>query len=442
MLRRFKKLSRKRKLILVALILFSLFTRNLWMGPAAKLLAFKPKILKEDIASAMAESNLSHQLPSQLVLDLKGRIEKVQVQYSFDETLQREMTELFQTYKPDYGAFVAIDANTGRVLSLVSYNAEDPWIKDHLALRATFPSASVFKVVTAAAAISERKLSAGSILSYNGRPHTLYRKNIFSENVNRWTSHLTLKEAFAKSVNTVFGRLGVYIVGPSELRDYADRFGFNRHIVSDIPFQQGKAEITEDPWEIAETASGYTLTNTMSPLQGALIGAAVANDGKMMEPFVVESLRDEDGDLVYQSKPQLSVDVFNAGTAKELKELMRETVRAGTSRTSFKNFGRGSYSFVDVGGKTGSLTGKDPAGKYDWFVGYGTAGEHRIAFATLTISKEFWKVKSALLSRKALEIYFKEKFGLQTVADRRIASREKRKNVAVRKIKNTRKRNR
>src|SRR5690606_115754 len=141
-------------------------------GPAAKILAFKPTILKSDISSAMSESNLSHELPSQLVLDLKGRIEKVQVQYTFDETLQREMDELFHTYKPDYGAFVAIDANTGRILALVSYNAEDPWIKDHLALRATFPSASVFKVVTAAAAISERKMSAGTILSYNGRPHT------------------------------------------------------------------------------------------------------------------------------------------------------------------------------------------------------------------------------------------------------------------------------
>jgi len=442
MFRRLKNLSHKRKIILAALLLFALFTRNLWMGPAAKVLAFKPTILKSDISSAMAESNLSHELPSQFVLDLKGRIEKVQVQYTFDETLQSEMDELFHTYKPDYGAFVAIDANTGRILALVSYNAEDPWIKDHLALRATFPSASVFKVVTAAAAISERKMSAGTILSYNGRPHTLYRKNIFSDTVNRWTNRLTLKEAFAKSVNTVFGRLGVYIVGPTELRDYADRFGFNRDIGSDLPFQQGKAEITEDPWEIAETASGYTLTNTMSPLQGALIGAAVANDGKMMEPYVVESLRDEDGDIVYQSKPHLSMDVFDLNTANELKELMRETVRAGTSRTSFKNFGRGSYSFVDVGGKTGSLTGKDPSGKYDWFVGYGTAGEHKLAFATLTISKEYWKVKSAVLSRKALEIYFKEKFGLHTVAERRIASGRKKKNVAVRKYKIVRKRRR
>src|SRR5690606_24943528 len=139
-------------------------------------------------------------------------------------------------------------------------------------------------------------------------------------------------------VSTVFGRLGVFIVGPTELRTYADRFGFDRHIVSDIPFQQGKAEITEDPWKIAEAASGFTQTNTMSPLQGALIGAAVVNDGKMMEPYIVQSLTDEEGRLVYQGVPTLSTDVFDVNTADEMKELMRETVVRGTSSGSFRNF--------------------------------------------------------------------------------------------------------
>ena len=147
---------------------------------------------------------------------------------------------------------------------------------ENLALRATFPSASVFKVVTAAAAISERKMNAGSIVSFNGRAHTLYKRNIFGDATNRWTTHMTLKDAFAHSVNAVFGKLGVFIVGPTELKSYAEKFGFNRKLPSDLPVQQGKAEITEDPWEIAEAASGFTKHNTMSPLQGALIAAAEA----------------------------------------------------------------------------------------------------------------------------------------------------------------------
>ena len=59
------------------------------------------------------------------------------------------------------------------------------------------------------------------------------------------------------------------------------RSGFNRKIDSDMPIQEGRADFTADPWSLAEAASGYTRDNTMSPMQGALIGAAIANDGKM-----------------------------------------------------------------------------------------------------------------------------------------------------------------
>lgn len=406
-------------LITVAAASVLFLTRGWWVGPVGHLFSLRPEITKEHIATALSESVLTHRLPDQLVLDLEGRAEKTQVQYSFDESLQAKMQSLFESYKPDYGAFVAIDATTGRILSLISYNPIDPWIKDHLALRATFPSASVFKVVTAAAAISERKLSADSMMSYNGRAHTLYKRNIFKETVNRWTNRITLKDAFAKSVNTVFGKMGVFIVGPSELRTYADRFGFNRKIGADLPVQQGHAEITEDPWEVAEAASGFTRANTMSPLQGALIAASIANDGVMMEPYIVDSLSSEDGQPLYQAKPTISETVIDAHAANEMKELMRETIVDGTSRSSFRGFKRSPYGFIDVGGKTGSLTGNDPQGKYDWFVGYATSDQHKVAFATLTISKEYWKVKSAFLTRKAIEYYFKDRYAHRLMAENR-----------------------
>lgn len=437
---RWKKQKILRRFIAIAIVVF--LTKGFWWGYLGQALSLKPTIHKENIAAALAESQVSHRLPDQLVLDLDGRTEKVQVEYSFDENLQTKMQALFDSYKPDYGSFVAVDATTGRILSLISYNPNDPWIKDHLALRATFPSASVFKVVTAAAAIAEKKLSADSMISYNGRAHTLYKNHVFKDNVNRWTNHTTLKDAFAHSVNTVFGKMGVFIVGPTELRTYADRFGFNRKIVADLPIQQGNAHITEDPWEIAEAASGYTRENTMSPLQGALIAAAIANDGKMMEPYIVSNLKNEEGVTVYQPTPTLSTVVIDPSSASEMKELMRETITGGTSRGAFRGFKKSSFAFIDVGGKTGSLTGTDPAGKYDWFVGYASTGEHKIALAALTISKEFWKVKSSFLARRAVEAYFKEKYGLRTIAERSVASRSKKSGVASRKYKSKIRRNR
>jgi cell division protein FtsI/penicillin-binding protein 2 len=317
------------------------------------------------------------------------------------------MEGLFKQYRPDYGAFVAMDASTGQILSIVSYSDKSD-IKENMAFRATFPSASVFKVVTAAAAIENQKFSADTPIMFNGANHTLYKHNILKNPVNRWTRHATLKDAFAKSINTVFGRIGAFTVGPTELRTYADRFGFNRQIQADFLFQQGKAPIPDDAWGIAEAASGYTRDNTMSPMQGALIAATIVNEGVMMEPYLVQSVFTPEGTELYSAKPKVAQLSIEPSTAAELRRLMRETVVRGTSRKSFRGFERSKFADINVGGKTGSLTGTDPQGKYDWFVAFAEGRGRRIAFASLTIHQKLWRVKSSYLVRRAIEAYFKK----------------------------------
>jgi hypothetical protein len=334
-----------------------------------------------------------------------------------DAKLQKTMEALFRSYSPDYGAFVALDAQTGRVLSLISYS-RDKGSHGNLALRATFPSASVFKVVTATAAIESKKVAPETVIPFNGRNHTLYRGQILKSNITRWTRFITFKDAFAQSINTVFGKVGAFTVGQSGLRTYADRFGFNRKINTDLPVQEGRAPIPEDAWGLAETASGYTVENTMSPLQGALIAAAVANDGVMMEPFVVQNLFAADGSSVYLGEPKVSGVTMDRSTSHQLKTLMKETVVRGTSRGSFRGFFKSNFALLDVGGKTGSLTGYDPKGKYDWFVGYAGSASQRIAIAALTISEKQWRVKSSYLARRAIESYYKEAFQNKNVAKR------------------------
>ncbi len=98
---------------------------------------------------------------------------------------------------------------------------------------------------------------------------------------------------------------------------------------------------------------------------------------------------------------------MDPGTAGVIRSLMRETVHRGTSRGTFRGFFKRDYALLDVGGKTGSLSGTDPKGKYDWFVGYADGGTKRIAFASLTIHEKLWRVKSSYLARKAIESYFK-----------------------------------
>jgi cell division protein FtsI/penicillin-binding protein 2 len=379
----------------------------------------KPALTRNQLALAIADSASFYRFPTEVDMADDSRqpghtpVHGI-VEYAFDPKLQEQMESEIRSYGPDYGAFVALDAKTGRILSMVSYS-KNPAIKENLALRATFPSASVFKVVTAAAAIEEQKFNANTVISFTGQNHTLYRHNVFAKKTNRWTRYSTLKEAFAKSINTVFGKIGAYNLQPEQLRLYADRFGFNRTIASDVPFQQGRAPVSNDPWEIAETASGYTRDNTMSPLQGALIASAIVNDGVMMEPYLVQAVYQPDGTPMYAAQPTVSSNAVDPATAREIRTLMRETVINGTCRHSFRGFHKGECTLVDVGGKTGTLSGMSPPGRYDWFVGYADNGNQKLAFASLTIHTKFWRVKSSVLARKAIETYFKNKTPGKTV---------------------------
>ncbi len=375
------------------------------------------RISRDEVSLALSRAGDQAGFPEEVTLELAGSDVQARVDYSFDPALQRFVEDLFARANPDFGAFAAVNPSTGEILALVSHQARrlDPLspdatqsIENHLALRATFPAASIFKVVTAAAAIAEREFSADTKISFNGANHTLFKGQVLKSVSNRWTRHMSLKQAFAQSVNTVFGKLGAFTVGAAGLRDYAERFGFNRVIASDLPIQPGRALIPSDAdrWTLAEAASGFTRDNTMSPLQGALIAATIVNDGVMAVPFGIRSVRLPEGEPLYVARPDSGVEVIPPKTAEELRELMRATVSSGTSRKSFRGFSRGSGAKIEVGGKTGSLSGNSPKGRYDWFVGYGIRGDRKIALAALTIHQELWRIKSSLVARKAIESFF------------------------------------
>lgn len=363
---------------------------------------------RESLADYVSPEALFPDLPGEIELHTGDQSSRAIVQYSIDHTLQSQMEELFRQYRPDHGAFVAIDPSTGRILSLLSYS-QDPELARDFAFKASYPAASVFKVVTASAAIAAKKVDANSIIPYNGANHTLYRRNVMKDERNRWTRMVTLKEAFGRSINTVFAKVGAFFVGREALQDFANRFGFNRAISRDLPVERGIAMIPQDTWGIAEAASGYTREITMSPIQGGLIAASIANDGVMMEPFVVHSLLNEEGQNLYQAEPRVLSHVMDPDTAREVRHLMEATVSKGTSSRSFRGFRKTASVLVDeFGGKTGSLTGTAPRGKYDWFVGYAMSGSKKIAVCVLTVHQDYWRVKSSYLARRAFEAFLKE----------------------------------
>lgn len=332
------------------------------------------------------------------------------VAYTLNFELQKEMERFVRLWKPDYAAFVALDARRGRVLCLVSFTRQSS-STENLALRSTFPAASLFKLVTATAAIDQGILTPNTLIAFNGANHTLYRRNVTSDQVTRWTRRVTLKEAFALSINTVFGKVGMHQLEDSHFKQYADRYLFNRSIPGDVPVAAGNFALRDgDAWSRAEVASGFNSVVSISPVQAALMAGAVANDGVMMAPHVVSSLlpTDPTGSVladsspVYLAEPAEASVVMRPETAADLKELMRETVRRGTARAAFRRGLEG----IEIGGKTGSLRGKDPVGTNDWFMGYAINGDERVSVGALTVNIEKWRVKSAAMASYFFRYYF------------------------------------
>lgn len=379
----------------------------------------KSELNKDILSQQLSVSLKSNLLPEQMEFDRNGKKQKVSLQYTIDPFLQAYMHKLIKSYSPDYGAFVAIDSQTGKVLSMLSLRKNET-ATENFAIKANFPAASIFKVVTASAVIDSKKANPDTIVAFNGANHTLYKKNVTDLRENRWTRYMTIREAFSRSVNTVFGKLGLFYIGHASLITYAEKFFFNRPIHGDFPIEMGQVKMdSKDPWSIATAASGFTLDNTMSPLQGALIASAIANDGIMMEPFLVNSVFDDQGVSIYSAEYKQASTIMSPESAVELRSLMTATVTKGTSRKSFRQTIRQArFDVVEMGGKTGSLTGLDPKGKCDWFVGYVIYNNKKIAVAALTVNEKNWKVKSSQLASFYLHEYIKREKLIRSTASR------------------------
>lgn len=369
---------------------------------------------RASIAGLISPKIKDNAFPVSLHGEFDGSKQDYKINYTLDTKLQEAAEKILGQYRPDYGAIFMMDAVSGEVLAMASYqrNPDEDGNLGNLNLQSSFPSASIFKVVTATAAVDRGNIDPDDVIRYNGRPHTLYKKNVLSDKVTRWTNSVTLKEAFARSINTAFGRLSLEHLSPKDLHEYAERFMFNKAIHSDFQVSPGITKVPDEKgFELAEVASGFTRNNRMSPVQGAMIAAAIVNDGKAVVPHLVREIKDEEGHSVYQGKTLHEGIVMTPESAAKVRSLMEQTVVAGTSRRSFRPIVRDrKFNAIEMGGKTGNLTGDQPAGKTDWFVGYAQNDEHKIAIAAITVNKKFWTVKSSYLSQHMFRRYFTNAF--------------------------------
>ncbi|MDH5672432.1 MAG: penicillin-binding transpeptidase domain-containing protein [Myxococcales bacterium] len=323
---------------------------------------------------------------------------------TLDASLQQHLTELYRRYEVPYGAAVALEPHSGRVLAYVSHSSANPKAGD-LVRDPSPPSASVFKVITASALV-DAGVTPGSRVCYSGGFRRLQLRDL-NDDPKRDKSCATLSEAMGGSINTVFAKLADRHLDQPTVERYAEAFGFGHHLPFDAATRVSRAEVPEERLEFARTAAGFWHMH-MSPLHGALIAATIANDGAMPRASIVERVVGEDGAERYRlpQAPKSFRSVLPRGTAQAVGRMMSRTVTHGTSRSAFYDpAGRPFLPGVEVAGKTGSLSSERPYRAYSWWVGFAPRDKPQIAVAALVVNTPKWRIKASYVAREALRHY-------------------------------------
>jgi cell division protein FtsI/penicillin-binding protein 2 len=332
-------------------------------------------------------------------------VEDHRVVYTLDAELQQQALAVLERYDVYYGALVAVEPATGRILALAEHSKQEPELTD-FCRRATYPAASIVKIITAAAALETGDVTPDTPVRFEGSPYRLYPRKIDPTNRRREGNVHTLAEALGKSNNVVFGKVGVNVVGPELLQRALEQFGFNGSIPFDFRLQESSAAVPAERYPLARTAAGFGEVY-LSPVHAALLAAAVGNGGLMMRPFVVDSIEDERGQVLYRAVPAPFRQCTPPEVAEQLAGMMANTVSRGTSAKIFYKYARNLRRKVGVAGKTGSLTGSDPPGKYEWFVGFAPIQEPQIAVASLIVNNgDLWHIKGTYMAQAVMREFF------------------------------------
>ena len=332
-------------------------------------------------------------------------VEDHRVVYTLDAELQQQALAVLQRYDVYYGALVAVEPATGRILALAEYSRQEPEITD-FCRRATYPAASIVKVITAVGALETGGVTPDTPVRFEGSPYRLYPRKVDPANRRRENNVHTLAEALGRSNNVVFGKVGADVLGADGLQAVLDRFGFNGPIPFDFRLQESTATVPAERYPLARAAAGFGEVY-LSPVHAALVAAAVGNRGLMMRPFVVDSIEDHNGDVVYRAIPAPFRQCTTPEVATQVAEMMTQTVSSGTSAKIFYKYARKLRRKVGVAGKTGSLTGSDPPGKYEWFVGFAPVQEPQIAVASLIVNRgDLWHIKGTYMAQAVMREFF------------------------------------
>lgn len=327
------------------------------------------------------------------------------VTYNLDPTLQQKVSQYLAARRVPYAVFVAIEPKSGRVLGMVSHSTVDPlWHKE--ACYQIYPMASLFKIITASAALEQNKVSPDTVIAFNGKGTSVNPR--YWDPRGRRSPEMTLTDAMGKSVNPVFGRLASAVVGKEQLILEANRFGFNSQLFPGTSIIPSTAFPPQNDAELKLMGAGLGREVKISPIHAAAMMGAVANRGVMMTPLLAEKVVSGTGEVLFSAAPLELRRLLSEEATAKLAQTLSTTVKKGTSRRAFHDrSGRALLAKLNIAAKTGSIDGQDPEGQYSWFAAYAPMEDPQIALVALVVNQGKWNVKASHVGEKALEAFFR-----------------------------------
>ncbi|MFE7607788.1 peptidoglycan D,D-transpeptidase FtsI family protein [Streptomyces celluloflavus] len=301
------------------------------------------------------------------------------------------------------GAVVALDPGTGKILAMASTPSYDPSVfagisgkegaefkrldqdkekpLSNRALRETYPPGSTFKILTAAAALDHGTVTDINAPSGAPAPYRLPLSTTEIGNVvpNSQCDKVSMKTGMQWSCNNVFLDAALR-TGKDKMRETAEKFGFNKEQFTPVRSAASGYPAELDQPQTALTGMGQGSV-TSTPLQMAMVTAGLANNGKVMKPYMVEELRGPNLSPIDKTEPEVLNQAVSEDTAKKVQEMMEYTVSDGTGS-------KVKIDGVTVGGKPGTAQhGADVRDErpYAWFVSYAkqSDGTSPVAVAVL-----------------------------------------------------------
>ncbi len=333
---------------------------------------------------------------------------------TLDADLQQATYEAMGNYE---GAVIVTEPSTGRILAMVSKPDYDPndivemWdslISDNesgtLLNRATqglYPPGSTFKIIDCIELLQE---NPNALEDYTYDCTGVFENQGDSIHCYKYEVHgeVDLTESFAKSCNSSFANIGINELNAGSFTATLKTLMFNSELPYDLDYSKSLINAPEDSGNEAlmQMSIGQGTTE-MSPLHLNLITMAIANDGILMKPHLIDEIHDATGENLKTYEPESVETLFSLAVAEGVTELMRNVVTEGTAISL-------SDRSYEAAGKTGSAEYDDDKNSHAWFTGFAPASNPEICVTVLIEGEGMGSSYAVPVAREIMDAYFGE----------------------------------